>query len=1292
MSRKHFKAGRMRKNGMRVMSSFMAGFMAFGTVIQTAPAKVYAADSENGWREENGTSYWYENGVRQGVRYNADGSIDETYRGKEIYDPDSDAWYWLDNVQQGAAAKDKDVYQESDAGNWADRTDGTGKWVRYDAAGHMVKGWNSNANGTYYFDPIYGTMAKGYAVIDGGLHYFDENTGVEQPTSWDGLNGWVTYDNIYGNSYWYENGVRQGVLYNEDGSIDTSYRGKEIYDPDSDAWYWLDSVDNGKKAINKDVYQDSFAGDWGETTNEQGQHVGKWVRYDAQGHMVKGWSTNENGTYYFDPIYGTMAKGTVTIDGVKYEFDGMTGTLANPAELADCTITLSQTSYEYDGKAKEPTVTVKNKDGEDIPASEYTVSYENNVNVGTAKVTVTANSTSKLVKGSVSKTFSIVEKEKPKTELSTCIITLSQDSYDYDGIAKKPTVTVTSGSTVIPSTEYTVSYKNNVNVGTAKVTVTANSTSKVLTGSITKTFSIVEKEKPKTELSTCTITLSQDSYDYDGTEKKPTVTVKSGSTVIPSTEYIVSYENNVNVGTAKVTVTANSASKVLTGSVTKTFSIVEKEKPKTELSACTITLSQDSYDYDGTAKQPTVTVKSGSTVIPSTEYTVSYENNVNVGTATVTVTANSASKLVTGSVSKTFSIVKKQPVEQKFDVQVDKQEMYIGDTATITATSSGGSISYKSSDNDVATVSDEGIITATGKGIATITVTAAGTSEYLEKSIKIEVTVKGARPKYSGTLGDVVWEISNNGELSVTGSCDGKLYTGENENKVLYPWNSYRDEITSAYINVSGAIDLSYLFCNLTSLSKVDLSDFDTSQVTNMRSMFMNCKNLSSLDLSKLNTSKVTDMYGMFADCSNLSNIDINGFDTSHVTNMSFMFSGCSNLVSVDVSGFDTSRVTDMHAMFQSCSNLANIDVSRFNTNSVTDMSFMFSGCRNLVSVDVSRFDTSCVTDMCAMFQSCNNLNSVDISGFDTSQVTDMHGMFANCSNLSSIDINGFDTSQVTDMKMMFSGCSNLSSVDVSNFDTSKVTDMAQMFSGCSNLSSIDVSNFNTSKVTDMAHMFSSCSSLSSIDLSNFDTSKATNMCAMFQLCSDLNIVDISGFDTSRVTDMSFMFYGCSSLVSVDVSGFDTSQVIDMKNVFSGCSNLSSIDVSNFDTSKVTDMFYMFYGCSSLSSIDVSNFDTSKVTDMSNMFHGCSNLSSIDVSNFDTSKVTNMSNMFHGCSNLSSIDVSSFNTNQVIYMRSMFEECTNLKEILAGSGWDSSKQTWDMFYNCGTDHVTVKQP
>ena len=235
------------------------------------------ASGYTGWKTVNGKDYWYENGVKQGT----------TGRGKEIYDPDSDAWYWLDANRGGAKAVSKDVYQESNGG----------KWVRYDANGHMIKGWDTNDDGTYYFDLVTGAMTKSDATIDGLPCSFDTVTGIGMNCAWKRING---------KDYWYEGGKRQGYDPNN-----AAYRGKEIYDPVSNGWYWLDNVQQGAKAVSKDVYQESSGG--------------KWVRYDANGQMIKGWNTNENGTYYFDPVTGAMAKGTTTIDGMTYYFDPATG-------------------------------------------------------------------------------------------------------------------------------------------------------------------------------------------------------------------------------------------------------------------------------------------------------------------------------------------------------------------------------------------------------------------------------------------------------------------------------------------------------------------------------------------------------------------------------------------------------------------------------------------------------------------------------------------------------------------------------------------------------------------------------------------------------------------------------------------------------------------------------------------------------------------------------------------------------------------------------------------------------
>ena len=351
------------------------------------------------------------------------------------------------------------------------------------------------------------------------------------------------------------------------------------------------------------------------------------------------------------------------------------------------------------------------------------------------------------------------------------------------------------------------------------------------------------------------------------------------------------------------------------------------------------------------------------------------------------------------------------------------------------------------------------------------------TSKYLDGIVRITIADYISIPS-DGVIEQ--WDMSENGDGSVMA------------------WVTANSEDPSKYdliIAGEGGVTIrngSFLFADFVSLTSIDLSDFDTSQVTNMSGMFSGCHGLTSLDLSNFDTSRVTDMSYMFSPCPGLTSLDLSNFDTSRVTNMDSMFSTCSSLTSLDLSNFDTSQVTNMGSMFQFCSSLASLDLSNLDTSQVTNMGSMFQQCSSLTSLNVSNFDTSQVTNMGNMFSNCSSLTSLDLSNFDTSQVTDMGYMFRACSSLTSLDLSNFDTSQVTDMGAMFQQCSSLTSLNVSNFDTSRVTDMRIMFHFCSSLTSLDLSNFDTSQVTDMGRMFESCSRLTSLDLSNADFSNIT--------------------------------------------------------------------------------------------------------------------------------------------------------------------------------------------------------
>ena len=154
----------------------------------------------------------------------------------------------------------------------------------------------------------------------------------------------------------------------------------------------------------------------------------------------------------------------------------------------------------------------------------------------------------------------------------------------------------------------------------------------------------------------------------------------------------------------------------------------------------------------------------------------------------------------------------------------------------------------------------------------------------------------------------------------------------------------------------------------------------------------LNSLNLECNTLKIIGGSGLESTYEMFDGC-RIKFLDLSTFDTSNVTDMSKMFYECETQ-SLNLSTFDTSKVTNMYLMFYRCQ-AKSLDLSSFDTSKVTDMERMFPECK-VQSLDLSSFDTSNVTKMGSMFYGCE-AQSIDLSSFDTSYVLDMANMFEKC-------------------------------------------------------------------------------------------------------------------------------------------------------------------------------------------------------------------------------------------------------------------------------------------------------
>ena len=196
--------------------------------------------------------------------------------------------------------------------------------------------------------------------------------------------------------------------------------------------------------------------------------------------------------------------------------------------------------------------------------------------------------------------------------------------------------------------------------------------------------------------------------------------------------------------------------------------------------------------------------------------------------------------------------------------------------------------------------------------------------------------------------------------------------------------------------------------------------------LTKTSCMFYKCSSLINIDLSHFNTQNVTEMRIMFFQCKLLKNINLSNLNTQNVTNMGGMFSFCYSLNNLDLSDFNTESVRYMNSLFFFCTSLENINISNFNTRNTTDMSLMFSNCYYLKNIDLSNFNTQNVKYMNYMFCDCLTLKNIDLSNFNTQNLIEMEGMFIRCFSLSYLNLTNFNTQNVRNMKCMFKDCKSL--------------------------------------------------------------------------------------------------------------------------------------------------------------------------------------------------------------------------------------------------------------------------
>ena len=442
----------------------------------------------------------------------------------------------------------------------------------------------------------------------------------------------------------------------------------------------------------------------------------------------------------------------------------------------------------------------------------------------------------------------------------------------------------------------------------------------------------------------------------------------------------------------------------------------------------------------------------------------------------------------------------------------------------------------------------------------------------------------------------------------------------------------------------SNVTNIKALFANAYNIDTIDAINFDVSSITGtgMEYLFYGCKEIERLDLSTYDTKNITSYKGLFVGCEALERIYVS--DTWKVISSTSVevFNGCTSLVGeegstkagIAASTSEAESNTSKYARIDK----ANDDINKMGllsdgnyilrpgwykylnatgnypasgigsikfvpygiaTMSICDYdteipnSFGLRACRLDDTVEIYKVTNKTIyayKDSTALFSDSDaytksmsfsggmtNLIKIEnINLLDTSKATTFSGMFAGARAMTSLDISSFNLDKVEKVDMLFYGMSSLAALDISIFDTAKITDMSYMFSkmgnglsGTNYVNLIGLEVINTSEVTDMSYMFSESRISDFIfNIDNFDTSKVTNMSGMFKgIYTGGNELSVGSFKTSVVTDFLSMFENVTFTTIYATEHFEVSGTAASNNMFNNATNLKGGNGTSYSSS-----------------------------------------------------------------------------------------------------------------------------
>lgn len=462
---------------------------------------------------------------------------------------------------------------------------------------------------------------------------------------------------------------------------------------------------------------------------------------------------------------------------------------------------------------------------------------------------------------------------------------------------------------------------------------------------------------------------------------------------------------------------------------------------------------------------------------------------------------------------------------------------------------------------------------------------------------------------------------------------------------------------------------------------------------SSIANMFYGCSNLTSItSIVTPDLSNVTVAASFARNCTSLTTLDVSNWNTTNITNIVYFVAGCSSLTTLDVSNWNTSNVTTFFSFVRSCTNLTALDVSNWNTSKVESFGSFAISCGSLTTLDVSNWNTSNVTNFEGFARLCPNLTDIiGIENFDISSVT-VFGLWLQGTTLPT---SRYDQllikyeAQAPNTGLSFNagnstytagGAAEAARYNLINTYGWTITD-----GGFIDLSDFRIVVDTTQSGVSASDQFNFTGASGDYDVEVYDQTGTTLLETITGLSGAATITIAAGSgtyelrvyaaETNGFNEIRFNNAGDKDKL-IEVRNWGDIEWRTMNSSFRGCTNLVSI--TSFvlpNTSNVTDMRLFASGCTSLTTFNVSNWDVSTVQEFV-LFAFLVPATTIDVSNWNvSSSATSFNSFIRNCPNLTILDVTNWNTENVTDFQLFASGSTSLLDIPGIENFDIGSVT-----------------